>query len=208
VTSGLSVLGRRIAPRPRLMLAGLLGGLALACLPAASAHAALISTDACDNATLTQPFAAYGDANQYKLMPGGTFEGSLAGWTLSGGARVVSGGENGGHSLYLPAGGSVTTPLTCVDAAYPTGRYFNKSNGLLSTILVQLIYKGSIIGLAPLPGGLGLLNYSWSPSLPMVTLSAVPGLLDGGTSQLQLRFTSLLGASQIDDVYIDPHMLR
>jgi hypothetical protein len=205
VTSGLS-LGRRIAPRSRLMLAGLLGGLVLACLPAASAHAALISTNACDNAALTQPFAAYGDSSQYKVAPGGTFEGGTAGWTLTGGARVVSGGAGGGHSLYLPAGASATTPVTCVNAAYPTARYFQKSDGLLSTVLVQLVYKGSIIGIAPLPGGVGLLNYSWNPSLPMLTLSAVPGLLDGGTSQVQLRFTALLGPSQVDNVYIDPRM--
>jgi hypothetical protein len=40
----------------------------------------------------------------------------------------------------------------------------------------------------------------------MLTLSAVPGLLDGGTSQVQLRFTALLGPSQVDNVYIDPRM--
>ena len=60
------------------------------CIPAASAacHAALINTDPCDNATLTQPFLPWGDSNSYKLVPGGDFEGSMSGWTLSGGATV------------------------------------------------------------------------------------------------------------------------
>jgi hypothetical protein len=207
VKSGLSVLGRRIAPRRRLMLAGLLGGLALAGMPAASAHAALIATGACDNSTLTQPFAAYGDSSQYKLVPGGNFEGTLAGWTVTGGARIVSGGPSGGHSLYLPGGASVTTPLTCVNASYPTERHFAKSDGLLSTVLVQLVYRDPILGLVPIPGGLSTLNWSWGATLPAVTLSAVPGLLNGGTSQVGIRFTALLGPSQIDNVYVDPRMV-
>jgi hypothetical protein len=189
------------------MFAGFLGGLALACMPAGSAHAALIATGACDNATLTQPFAAWGDSSQYKLVPGGNFEGSLAGWTVTGGARVVSGGEAGGHSLYLPAGASATTPLTCVNAAYPTERHFAKGGGLLSTVLVQLVYRDPIFGLVPLPAGLSTLNWSWQPTLPALTLSAVPGLLNGGTSQVGIRFTALLGPSQIDNVYVDPRMV-
>jgi hypothetical protein len=188
------------------MLAGLLGGLVLACLPAASAHAALISTDACDNSTLTQPFARYGDSNLYKLVPGGTFEGTLSGWQLAGGAHVVSGGVGAGHSLYLPAGASATTPLTCVDAAYPTARLFARNAGLLSNVLVQLLYKDPVLGLVPLPAGIATLSWSWNPTLPMLTLSAVPGLLDGGVAQVAMRFTALLGPSQIDSVFIDPRM--
>lgn len=206
MTSGLTLLGRRTAPRWRLTLAALLGGLTLACLPAASAHAALISTDPCDNATLTQPFAGWGDSNLYKLVPGGNFEGSLAGWTLTVGARVVSGGEGSSHSLYLPVGATATTPLSCVDAAYPTARFFAKNAGLLSNVLVTLLYHDPVLGLVPLPTGTATLGWSWNPTLPMLTLSAVPGLLNGGTSQVAIRFTALLGPSEIDGVYIDPRM--
>lgn len=208
--TGLHV-GRHVAAGRRRLLAAALGALAVCGLSSASAQAALISTDACDNAALTQPFAHWGDTNPYKAMPGGDFEGSLSGWTLSGGARVVSGNEsfgvNGGtHSLYLPAGASVTTPLTCVDAAYPTARFFDKSDGLLSGVLVQLVYDDPVLGLVPLPAGAATLSPRWSPTLPMLTLSAVPGLLDGGTAQVALRFTALLGPSQIDDIYVDPRM--
>jgi len=52
----------------RLLPLGLLGALAIAVLPTTSAKAALISTDACDNATLSQPFAQFGDFNNYKLV--------------------------------------------------------------------------------------------------------------------------------------------
>jgi len=74
--------------RGRVLLAGLLGSLAIAALASSSAHAALISTASCDNVTLAQPFRPWGDTNEYKLVPGGDFEGSLSGWTLRGGARV------------------------------------------------------------------------------------------------------------------------
>src|ERR1700761_4869806 len=46
-------------------------GIALAGLPATSS-AALISGGACDNSTLSQPFAHYGDSNEYKLVSGVT----------------------------------------------------------------------------------------------------------------------------------------
>jgi hypothetical protein len=194
---------------------GLLGALALAVLPAASAKAALISTDACDNATLTQPFAQFADSNAYKLVPGGDFEGSLSGWTLTGGARAVAGsepfgatGKVGTSSMYLPAGASVQSPYTCVDAAYPSFRFFGRNNGLLSIVAVSIVYKEPLVGPVAVPIGTVALSGSWGPSSPMLTLSAVQGivngLLTGKTPQVALRFTAVTGSSQIDDVFIDP----
>jgi hypothetical protein len=203
--------GRAIASWRRLLVTGVVGGTALCCWPAGSAQAALINTDACDNAPLTEPFAPWSDTNPYKAVPGGNFEGTLAGWTLTGGAHVVSGNESfgvagGTHSLYLPAGASATTPLTCVDAAYPTARFFAKNGGLLSNVVVTLLYKDPVLGLVPIPAGTAALSSSWKPTLPMLTLSAIPGLLNGGTAQVAMRFTALLGPSQIDDIYVDPRM--
>ena len=205
--------------RRRVLLAGLLGGLALAVLPGASARAALISTDPCDNSTLTQPFQHWNDPSYYKLVPGGDFEGSLTGWTLSGHASRVAGsepfratGKAGASSMYLPAGSSVQSPYTCVDAAYPMFRFFGRNNGLLSTVAVSIVYKEPLLGPVAVPIGLVALDGTWSPSAPMLTLSAVQGivngLLTGKTPQVALRFTAVTGSSQIDDVYIDPHVMR
>jgi hypothetical protein len=199
---------------------GILGALALAILPAASAKAsALISTDACDNATLTQPFLQFTDSNQYKLVAGGDFEGSLSGWTLSHGATRVAGSEPfgatgrvGQSSMYLPAGASVQSPYTCVDAAYPMFRLFGRNNGLLSIVAVSIVYKEPLLGSVAVPIGLIALNGSWAPSAQMLTLSAVQGivngLLTGKTPQVALRFTAVTGSSQIDDLFIDPHEMR
>jgi hypothetical protein len=82
-------------------------------------------------------------------------------------------------------------------------RMFAKNNGLLSTVLVQLVYKG-LLGLVPIPVGTAALSPQWAPTLPMLTLSAVPGLLSGGTTAVAIRLTALTGSSQIDDVFVDP----
>jgi hypothetical protein len=203
----------------RLVPLGLLGGLVLAIIPAASASATgLINTDSCDNATLTQPFQRWGDNNSYKLVPGGDFEGSLAGWTLTGGAKLQRGSEPfgatgtvGDWSMDLPAGATVQSPFTCVDFAYPTFRLFAHNDGLLSTVVVSIVYKEPLLGPLTLPVGVIALDGTWRASAQFQTLAGEQSLVNyllagGATPQVALRFTALTGASQIDDVFVDPHM--
>jgi hypothetical protein len=188
---------------------------ALALLPAAGASAALIDTSDCDGAALSQPFARWADSNMYKLAPGGDFEGSLAGWTLAGGAKTVAGSESynatgqaGSRSVSIPAGGSLTSAATCVNAAYPSFRFFYKSSGgllgLLPTMKVDLVYHDNVLGLVALPAGVVLASGQWKPSAPMLTLAAVAGLVSNGESPLSVRFTSVAGTWTVDDVYVDP----
>jgi hypothetical protein len=189
--------------------------LGLALLGGAPASAALISTSSCDSAPLTQPFAPWGDLNLYKLVPGATFENGAPGWSLINGAAVTAGSEPfgatglvGNASLDLPAGASAQSPFTCVNAAYPSLRFFARTNGLASTMLVQVVYTEPLVGEVVVPVGAIAVSGNWAPSLPMLTASAVTGLLDGGTAQVALRFTGLTGDSQIDDVFVDPRMMR
>ena len=213
----LSSLASPRIPR-RVLPLGLIGALAIAFLPVTSAKATpLINTDACDNSTLTQPFAQFSDTNQYKLVPR-RLRGEPVGLdALSGGAHVMTGSEPfgasgnvGKSSVYLPAGASVQSPYTCVDAAYPMFRLFGRNNGLLSTVVVSIVYKEPLLGATSVPIGTIALGGSWAPTAKMLTLSAVQGivngLLTGQTPQVALRFTALTGSSQIDDVYVDPHM--
>jgi hypothetical protein len=192
-------------------LAAVVAGLAVG--PCAVAHAALLSSGACDTSTLTQPFLRWGDSNYYKLVPGANFEGSLTGWTLSGGAKVVAGsepygvtGKIGSWSLSVPAGGVAQSPFTCVTAAYPTLRFFARNGGILSSVLVQVVYIDPILGQVRIPVGTVALSGSWQPTLPMLTASAVPGTLNGGTAYVALRFTGVTGTSLLDDAFIDPRM--
>jgi hypothetical protein len=57
-----------------------------------------------------------------------------------------------------------------------------------------------------IPVGIVAPTATWQPTAPLLTGSAVPGAMNGGTAQVALRFTSLNGTSQIDDVYVDPRM--
>jgi hypothetical protein len=76
------------------------------------------SAQTCDDGPLTQPFARFGDLAHYKLVKGASFERGATGWTLGGGASVVSGNESyyvGGSShsksLKLPGGSRAVTPF-------------------------------------------------------------------------------------------------
>ncbi|MGA8365251.1 MAG: hypothetical protein WB709_12135 [Solirubrobacteraceae bacterium] len=185
---------------------------ALTAFSAAPAGAVLISTGACSDAKLTQPFARWGDSSTYELAPGGDFEGSLSGWTLSGSAARVAGSEPfgatgtvGAYSLALGAGASAQSPYMCVNASYPTFRFFARNAGLLSTVLVQVVYQ-TALGTVALPLGTVALSGEWQPTLTMLTGSLAGGLLSGGTAQAALRFTALTGSSRIDDVFVDPRM--
>ena len=195
------------------LVGAVISALGIAVLSGAPARAALITTDACDNAALSQPFSHWNDSNEYKLIPGGSFENGASGWTLGHGASIVGGsdpfgatGSVGASSVHLPAGASVTSPFTCVDAAYPSFRFFARNNGLLSTVLVSVVYK-PLLGIpVAVPVGTVALSPNWGPSMSMLTASVLTGLLHGGTAPMAVRFTAVTGSSQIDDVYVDPHM--
>jgi hypothetical protein len=206
------------APRPamrRLLLrAGMLGGLALTALPIASAQAAnLTVTTPCGTTTLSQPFTPWADSSYYWLLPGGSFESTLTGWTLSGGAAVVAGSEPyavtgslGASSLSLPAGASVQTPFVCVDGADTDFRFFALNKARTSSVTVSVVY--TLLGLQTvLPVGTITGDATWEPSTAMHTGGKVTSILSlNGTAQMALRFTAAGGASQIDDVYVDPRL--
>jgi hypothetical protein len=180
----------------------------------APAGAALINSGTCPATTLSHPFAAWGDSSSYEAVPGGSFEGSLAGWSLAGGATRTTGSEPygvtgtvGQSSLVLPAGASAQSPPVCVDASDPTFRFFVRNNSLLATVAVQVVYP-TLLGPVALPLGAATLSPTWRPTLPMLTASFAGALLNGGTTKLSLRFTALLGTSQIDDVFVDPRGTR
>ena len=86
--------------------------------------------------------------------------------------------------------------MTCVDAAYPTVRFFMAGRGLVAVSIVD-------DGLAVPAGVAGALG-GWQPTPVMVTESPLLGVLSGGTAQVSLQLTALAGDPQIDDVFIDP----
>jgi hypothetical protein len=204
----LTRVGRRL-----LAVCGLLAGLGLAGgLGSAAAQAALPSFAACNNATLTQPFTPWGDTNDYELVPGGDFESGLSGWSVTGGAKVVAGSEPsaatgtlGSSSLYLPAGATAVTPMVCVDAGYPDFRFFARNDSLLANVLVSVNYVNPDGQIVSIPVGTVLLSGAWAPTAAMATHAAIAAALANGMAEMQISFTAVLGPTQIDDVFVDPH---
>ena len=182
-----------------------------------TAKAGLIGTGSasyCDP-TATQPFAAWGDSASYARLLNGGLEGGTTGWTLSGGARVVSGNEpffvNGNtadsHSLLLPAGSSAYSGTVCFALGDWHLRFLMRNAGSSSGALHVQVIVPSLLGglLTILDGGTVSSGSSWtlSPRLQLL-LCNVTSLL--GTKAVAFRFTPVgAGAAyQIDDVYLDP----
>jgi len=170
-----------------------------------------------------RPFLPWLDPLEYGLANGGSAE-STAGWALSGGARLVSGNEpffvnskSDEFSLALPAGGTATSPWTCVGLDGLVARLFAVSSGSpLATLNVELLYKTSkgkiktIGGISVIPG---LLHGSWAPTLPIVlaldTLLRDVLVLDLNKTEIAFRFRASSGwltsaTWRIDDLYVDP----
>jgi hypothetical protein len=135
---------------------------------------------------------------------------------MSGGARVAAGNESFkvGHasdasSMFIPAGGSVTSPTICVGVEHPTMRFFAKRNtgGTLglSTMTVEVLFENSLGLVNSLPVGVVTPSSGWQATLPMTVLANLLPLLPGAHTPVAFRFTPLLGGDwSIDDVYVDP----
>jgi hypothetical protein len=179
----------------------MLAALGTLLLPTAAAQADIIDLSACNLSPLSQPFAPWLDPASYELAPGGDFE--SASWDLAGGATRVAGSERfaatgalGSWSLSLPAGATAQSPITCVDAAYPTVRMFVSGTGVVA---VSVVY-GNVV----LPAGVAVAAGGWSPSPVSVTSSALVAATSDGSAPVSLRLTTLLGDVRVDDVFVDP----
>jgi hypothetical protein len=178
-----------------------LGAAAALALPLSAAHADVVNLNPCNGSTLSQAFAPWSDPSWYELAPGGDFESSA--WTLADGAQLTAGSEPfaatgtlGSSSLSLPAGASAQSPSTCVDAAYPTVRFFIAGTGLVAVSVID--------GGLDIPAGVAVASGNWLPTQVMLTDAPVVAALSRGTAHVSLQLTALTGAPRVDDVFIDP----
>ena len=194
---------------------------ATAAVFAAPASAGILTASAsdCGDETLTKPFAQFGDGASYKLVRNGSFETGTDGWTLSRGAKVVTGNEPwkvGGSthakSLVLPAGSTAISPVSCVGLAEPTLRFFARKNRAallgISTLAVSVYVKTSLGLVVPVPVGVVLNDGKWKPTPPMLIVANLLPLLPGDRTPVAFQFTPVLGDWQIDDLYVDPYRTR
>lgn len=181
---------------PNVLTAAVLAlGVAAAAPAAASA--------ACVQAPTTKAFSKVGDNADYSVAPGGDFESGAAGWTLAGGAKVVSGNETlgftkgpilkGSKSLSMPVGSTATSPEFCVDETHPYFRFMAKPASSMAGYKAIVIYRDGNGGVKTsqftssqeITWGEG----NWSASAVSPLAANIP-LNAGATASVQLRFES------------------
>jgi LSD1 subclass zinc finger protein len=176
-------------------------------VPPAASAGSLLGLDNNCGAT-SQPFAQFGDSRNYTFGTNGGLESGANGWTVSGG-RVVSGNESyyvhsksDRNSLQLPAGASAATPALCQSTTSTVVRFFLRSpdNGSVRVQIVARNLLGQVLGVLDVarvsPGA------SWQPGPAILNLQSLLGLI--GVSSIQIKFVTVSGTVQVDDVYVDP----
>jgi hypothetical protein len=211
-----------LAARLRFLLFLVPAVLAAAAFSVPAANAGLIGNLLSGNCPTggAQVFAPWGDTASYLLGPNGSFEFGTTGWSLSGGAGVVSGNEpfypTGTHSLALPSGSSALSPNVCLGTQQLYIRMFGKDlGGTDSGLRVRVYWYGLLNQLlghsdfAVFPSG-----GNWAPTSQVQSsgglLAPLPVVALVSSSSARIEVTPLGSGSrwQIDDLYIDPAVSR
>jgi len=181
---------------------------------AGSAKAGLITGLLGGGCGATAPvFLPWGDFESYYFASNGGLESGSTGWTLGGGAAVVTQHNEpwylagfGSHALQIPTGGSAAISV-CYGATYPAVRFFASGQNGAATVHVRVVSRSLLGVLSVLDGGTFRADAGWAPSPKISTLfSALAAPL--GSKTMQLQFTVASGTAQIDDVFVDPLLVR
>jgi hypothetical protein len=176
--------------------------------PAASGVTS-VDTSACTSPVLSQSFLSARDNNWYTLVPGespDSFDGS--GWTLSGGASVVTTSLQDGSQgsvLDLPSGASALSPAICVTSDYPVARTIVRNVVGAEGVQFYVSYEGTNTWLNPRnTGQVHGQQSNWTLSDPV---NLQPTVAAGWQI---VRFKFVAGGQhsdfQIYDFYVDPRM--
>jgi hypothetical protein len=156
--------------------------------------------------TPVYPFTPWSDNASYVLTTGASFEQGSGGWSLSGGAQIVSGNapnkldpSSDSHSLSLPPGSSALSPCTTAPHIVGIVRFFLKNTGTATGALnVQVLVKGNTYDAGTISAG-----SSWQPSAMLP--SNAPNYSGAVAYQVRLTPVGSGAAFTVDDVYFDPY---
>lgn len=187
-------------------LAAVLASAAFTALPA---QATTLDTSWCPSPTLTRLLLPFGDGNYYTTMPGESvdkFDGT--GWTLSGGAKVITTTLANGKTtsvLDLPSGSQAVSPLICVANNYPTARSMVRDVVGSEGVFFYVAYEGTNTWTTPKNTGQfhgGGTAWSLSGSINLQPYNV--------TGWQPVRFVLKAGGTKSDfqvyNLYVDPRM--
>lgn len=204
----------RRSTRGLWLIAAAVVAVAALSVPAASAALPRLSLlPSCGKTS--QPFAAWADNEAYCAFPNLGFESGKTGWTLTGSASVVVANEPwhvsgaGTHALQLAPGATALSAPLPVNLLDPWIRFFAHSKGANGSLHVQVRFRGILGNLTGLlnfgslsPGGFA----SWHPTPRVLSALALP--LFTSTAQVMVTSQAKAGSWQVDDVYLDPRVVR
>jgi hypothetical protein len=155
---------------------------------------------------LSQPFLAWGDPNEYTLLPGETFDNvDGTGWLLFQGASLttttVQDGQTG-QVLDMPAGSVAVTPPLCVDASdYPMARAMVGDVSGSEGVAVYVSYEAHDSWGWPFAAGMiKASGPGFYPSKPIMLHSSELR----GDHLVRLVLVAYGGEYQLYNLYIDP----
>ncbi len=179
----------------------------LAAQPASTAALASASTANCTTPALSEAFSAYGDSEQYTLVPGQAFDSFTGtGWTLSGGAKIQTAtlsDDTTGPVLDLPSGAQAISPPMCVQSDYPNARTMIRDVSGSQAVELGAQYAGTS---APVDAGrFSGSGAGWTASNPVKTN---PGSQAGWQLVVfTLQGSSKAGEEQVYNFYVDPRLV-
>jgi hypothetical protein len=171
--------------------------------------AAEVAPVVCPGQVFSQAFAAFEDSRFYTLAPGGEFNAPSEGWTLSGGAHLITttrpDGVTGG-ALDLPGGAIATSPPICVTLAYPIARVWVNGISGSKGVAVRVSYANTQSELEPKDvGGVRSPRGNWT----LGEFNVAPQLAGREEAAREVRFIfegRKHTESALYDLYIDPRM--
>ena len=188
----------------------LLGGLAsLSVAGSAQAATAASNTSQCTEGSFSQPFLPLKDSNWYTLAPGQSESGfNGSGWTLSGGAKIVTTKlPNGstGTVLDLPSGSKAVSPVVCVTKEYPVARAYVDDVVGSEGVFFYVSYEGTNTWEKPKnTGQIHGQNGAWEAVTPV---NLQPGNASGWQPmKITLEPGGKTSDFEVYDLYLDPRL--
>jgi hypothetical protein len=192
----------------RFLWLGAAAVLAMGSVVAGTARADLLNGTCGSTA---QVFSPWGDGSNYYFPANGGFESGTSGWSVGGGASVVSDNETAyihsssdSHALSIPDGSGASVRL-CYGFYYPALRFFARGDG--ATVHVSITTQNWLGVVSTLDGGTFRTGSDWAPSPKLSTLmSALIAPFGSKTMALHIEVTG--GPAEIDDLYVDPYVVK
>lgn len=165
------------------------------------------SAPTCNAPALAEVYSWAQDTNWYAPVPNENWDSmSASGWTLSGGAKIISttlADGLKGNVLDLPSGSKATTPQLCISNSYPFGRSEMKNVKGTQGVNISVSYLGAKGWGANLPSGSATgTSTVWSLPSPFT----IPQSNVTGWQYAKFTFTAAGSSSeyQLSNLYIDP----